>query len=352
MRRPSWEDVEQIVRLVRAQPSTGGLAQTLGELDESVSRLIPATASLFVPVRGTQPSLDQLREWALAPAFSRRYAPEWIESYQHFAELDRWSPSTVANPGRLTNPRDLYTPDEIRTSPYWREFVAGTGLDTGRGVYLPTHAGGGVAFNLFRVKRAGDFTPGEERILDLLIPDMTRLLRAALYQDRLRQVEQAGSESRLAIITVGDRGEVLAASAAAMGLLGEAGWTPDEVSQVLCSQHVPDTLKLRTRFGSWLELVLVQLRDGTRLITIAEIHAGSEASFAASVQHLGLGKRQAEVARLTCDGYSNSEIAYRMRISPETVKRHLAVIYGKAGVSSRPELVKRMFGVPRADGST
>ena len=51
-----------------------------------------------------------------------------------------------------------------------------------------------------------------------------------------------------------------------------------------------------------------------------------------------LTMREAEVIAAIRDGNSNKEIASRLSISEETVKRHLSNIYVKMGVSSRLEL--------------
>ncbi|MEV0627693.1 response regulator transcription factor [Nonomuraea wenchangensis] len=42
-------------------------------------------------------------------------------------------------------------------------------------------------------------------------------------------------------------------------------------------------------------------------------------------------------------GLSTAEIATDLFISPHTVRGHLKAVFGKAGISSRGELVARMF---------
>lgn len=49
--------------------------------------------------------------------------------------------------------------------------------------------------------------------------------------------------------------------------------------------------------------------------------------------------RETDVFRLLMFGHSNPQIAERLSISPNTVKRHVYSIYRKAGVSSRYELM-------------
>lgn len=50
---------------------------------------------------------------------------------------------------------------------------------------------------------------------------------------------------------------------------------------------------------------------------------------------LVLTRREAEVLQLLAMGLSNKEIAYRLVLSPRTVKAHLRSIYRKFGVRNR-----------------
>lgn len=52
----------------------------------------------------------------------------------------------------------------------------------------------------------------------------------------------------------------------------------------------------------------------------------------------GLTEREMEVVRLVCEGLGNKEIADRLQIAGETVKRHMTNIFNKVGMSSRLEL--------------
>ena len=53
-----------------------------------------------------------------------------------------------------------------------------------------------------------------------------------------------------------------------------------------------------------------------------------------------LSEREAEVLVLVARGLSNEQIAEALHIAPSTVKRHLANVYEKVGVSSRSEAVR------------
>ncbi len=61
------------------------------------------------------------------------------------------------------------------------------------------------------------------------------------------------------------------------------------------------------------------------------------------MQEAGLTSREADVARLICDGLSDKEIAQRLGLSHHTVKDYLKRIYAKFRVHARAQLVSLMF---------
>jgi LuxR family maltose regulon positive regulatory protein len=54
-----------------------------------------------------------------------------------------------------------------------------------------------------------------------------------------------------------------------------------------------------------------------------------------------LSSREQEILELVAAGLTNQEIAEKLVISPETVKKHTGSIYGKLGVGNRTEAVAR-----------
>ncbi len=58
-----------------------------------------------------------------------------------------------------------------------------------------------------------------------------------------------------------------------------------------------------------------------------------------------LTAREREVLQLMAEGLANKQIAMRLSISEHTVKFHLSSLYGKMGVASRTEAVKRGLGL-------
>lgn len=69
---------------------------------------------------------------------------------------------------------------------------------------------------------------------------------------------------------------------------------------------------------------------------LAELSAGMEAETPS--RSYGLTQREAEVVSLVTEGCSNKEVASRLSITEDTVKRHLTNIFDKVGMSTRLEL--------------
>jgi len=58
-------------------------------------------------------------------------------------------------------------------------------------------------------------------------------------------------------------------------------------------------------------------------------------------QALGLSAREMTVLEELAAGHSNKEIAQRLSVSPNTVKTHVAQVYGKLGARRRTDAVNR-----------
>ena len=57
-----------------------------------------------------------------------------------------------------------------------------------------------------------------------------------------------------------------------------------------------------------------------------------------------LTPRQKQVTALVCQGYTNRQIAARLKISPETVKTHVRNILYKSNLHRRAELLRALSG--------
>lgn len=82
---------------------------------------------------------------------------------------------------------------------------------------------------------------------------------------------------------------------------------------------------------------------GKLLATFGDDRTSPASASASGVRALPepLSEREQEVLRLIAAGLTNREIADRLIISPETVKKHTASIYDKLGVGNRTEAAAR-----------
>lgn len=105
-------------------------------------------------------------------------------------------------------------------------------------------------------------------------------------------------------------------------------------------------LRVRTRSGRWLTLYgsLTEATEGRASETVIVIEPSKPEEVAwLNVAAHGLTPREEEIAGLIVRGYSTKEISTRLYISEYTIQNHLSSAFGKVGVRSRRELVKRLF---------
>jgi len=105
----------------------------------------------------------------------------------------------------------------------------------------------------------------------------------------------------------------------------------------------PHTVAVPTSSG-WITLH-ASLPDGGTVGRVAIVleRAASPESTAIRLEAHGVTAREREIAGLLAHGLTNPEIAERLVLSPYTVQDHIKSLFEKIGVSSRQELVARIF---------
>jgi DNA-binding CsgD family transcriptional regulator len=102
--------------------------------------------------------------------------------------------------------------------------------------------------------------------------------------------------------------------------------------------------RARAASGRWVLVRGSVLSNGTRHRTAVTLEAARTHDLAALVvAAYGLTARERRVTELVAQGLSTAAIAARLHVSAFTVQDHLKSVFEKLGVSSRGELVARLF---------
>ena len=107
----------------------------------------------------------------------------------------------------------------------------------------------------------------------------------------------------------------------------------------------PARLRLRDRMGRWLVFHASCLNGGTADGAVAVVVEPAKSSEIAPIiiEAYGLSPRERDVVRGIARGASTPEIAAELFLSAHTVRDYIKSVFEKVGVSSRGELVAKLF---------
>ncbi|QKJ18734.1 helix-turn-helix transcriptional regulator [Microbacterium hominis] len=211
------------------------------------------------------------------------------------------------------------------------------------------------------VFRAQDDTPFTRAELDFLAsaaPAFTRGIRAGLLSQTTRTDSAAHAGPAVLVIDAADR--LVQASPGAHSHLERMAAVPRTGDPLACvyslvsgarrfgrgeTDRMP-RVRVRTSDGVWLVLHAAPLggageRAGDVVVTIEEARPQEVIDLVAAA--FGLTARERDVVASVLRGADTKEIATAMHVSPYTVQDHLKSIFEKAGVTSRRELVARVY---------
>jgi DNA-binding CsgD family transcriptional regulator len=118
-------------------------------------------------------------------------------------------------------------------------------------------------------------------------------------------------------------------------------------------ERTPARLRLRDRRGRWIVLHASAMAGpgttGTGTVAVV-IEAAKSAEIAPIIiEAYSLTPRERDVLGAIARGASTAEIAAELFLSPHTVRDYIKTVFEKLGVSSRSELVARLFGEHYSD---
>jgi DNA-binding CsgD family transcriptional regulator len=213
-------------------------------------------------------------------------------------------------------------------------------------------AGAWGAIVLLRGDRSADFTEAEAALLASLSEPLAEGMRRAMLLTALSESKPAAEEPGLVLLA--DDGSIQLANPAAEAWLDELGADPAPGALLplairtvaLRARGAAEgrdgaaRARVRTPSGRWLLVRGSMLGDGAAVI-LEPARAPEIAPLIADAY--GFTARERTVTELVAQGFSTNEIAGRLFISPYTVQDHLKLIFEKTGVSTRGELVARLF---------
>ena len=202
-------------------------------------------------------------------------------------------------------------------------------------------------FVLYRRQGAPHFTARDVNVLASLKRECAEVQRMRLEQD----LSADGGDGDRGLLVLDDDDGIEMADAAATAWLDELSATGRRLPLVVTAvaerarAASTATVRARTRSGRWLLVRGSALANGGEAPRIAVTLEPARAPDLAEViaDAYGLTAREWRVTELVAQGLSNAVIAGRLYLSPYTVQDHLKAIFEKLDVSSRGQLVARLF---------
>lgn len=270
------------------------------------------------------------------------------------------------------------TGDRPARSPRWRDFLAPQGYDDELRAVLRTGATSWGFVSLYREKGRPAFTEQEVQAVNALSGVVASGLRTFVTSsipgadchpagpgllvvddenmpvsgnlEAVRWLEEAESTYSAQPLTVAAR-ELLESLGG--GSLPEQMGLPTAVVSVAAHARAvrdgiepgPARLRLRGRNGRWL-LVHASCLAGQPAhdLVAVVIEAAQSAEIAPIiVEAYGLSARERDITRAIARGLGTQEIATRLFLSPHTVRDYVKSVFEKVGVSSRGELIAKLF---------
>jgi DNA-binding CsgD family transcriptional regulator len=198
---------------------------------------------------------------------------------------------------------------------------------------------------------ASDFTARDVGLLESLAGECPDMQRARLERDLSAD---AGDRDRGLLLLDGDDGIEMADAAAAAWLdeLRDDGRRPPLVvtavadrARAIASGHTAVAATARVpASGRWILVRGSVLGNGTHARTAVTLEPARAPELAELIADAyGLTARERRVTELVAQGLSTAAIAAQLFLSTYTVQDHLKAIFEKLDVSSRGELVARLF---------
>ncbi|MEO6204340.1 MAG: helix-turn-helix transcriptional regulator [Mycobacteriales bacterium] len=214
------------------------------------------------------------------------------------------------------------------------------------------------ALGLYREPERPMFDAAEKRFVSAIAPLLAEGARRGLL---LGEAQDPDRPDAPGLVVVNDQREIESMTAGTAELLADlpdgdldTGRLPSAVVSVAARTlrcAAPGTVstelmqsRVLCRSGRWVVLHGAMLGAvGTRRVAVIVEPAQPARIAPLLMAAYGLTEREQEVTRLVLCGYSTTEIADALVVSPHTVQQHLKGVFDKTGVRSRRDLTGQVF---------
>ncbi|MFI9583636.1 LuxR family transcriptional regulator BagY/FevT [Streptomyces sp. NPDC052236] len=216
--------------------------------------------------------------------------------------------------------------------------------------------------SLFRQHGQGAFTATERNFIQSLTTPLARQLRSYAKE---RPQSTTDPHTGTGLLLFDTNGALISANDDARRYLQEMPEGPTSHTalgihiplwvhgtamraRAIAQQHTYDTarIRMRSRTGRWLLCHATCLRDATgQLGPSAVIIERAPISDVTPLitQAYELSQRELEVTQCIARGLATTQISQELHLSPHTIRDHIKTIFDKLNVTSRGELVNKLF---------
>ena len=230
----------------------------------------------------------------------------------------------------------------------WRELLQPDGIPFELRAAFVSRGRAWGAVHVARREESGDFAEADVRTVARINGLVAEGIRTSLRFDAARR------ESGPGLVVLDAHDEIELITGAARELLDEMRsrtmvqsdeGAPSGVRAMAASARLGATtpVSVPARSGGWITLHASLPEGSSGTVAIVIERASGPGSAALRLETYGVTARERETAALLAQGCSNAEIARAMVVSPYTVQDHIKSLFEKTGVSSRRELVARVF---------
>ncbi len=239
------------------------------------------------------------------------------------------------------------TDGAVSSSARWREVLQPAGF--GHELRVVFRDGGSTwgAATIHRDTHRPDFSAEDTQLLAELSAVVGAGLRNLIVRDRLRTYELGGP----GLLLVGPDQVAQPATPSGAQWLEAMGipqgafrhtWLLTLGELATGGGATARRVRVRARDGRWVTLHAEPMSDDGTFAVIVEPSRPADIAGLVALAY-GLSPREQELVLALARGESTAAIAERLFISPHTVRDHLKSVFDKTDVSSRSELLARLF---------